>query len=80
MEMKHLCITYHMERPNEIAESCITIPVVASIAAEIMEHQEESPYIRKGIFSNPPIKAILDQLAVIQGYQSAGFTCAHDRD
>lgn len=78
--MKHLCITYHMETLNEIAESCITIPIKAEIAADIMEHQEESRYVRQGSISMTPIKAILNQLAELQGYQSADFTCAQDRE
>lgn len=71
--MKHLCITYHMEKPNEneIAESCITLPMTEEIAADVMEHQESS-------FNIPIIENILTRLAKLQGYQGASFTCAHD--
>lgn len=72
--MKHLNITYHMNKPHEIAESCITIPMKAEIAADITEHQEESRYIQQ----SAPIKVILNQLAKLQGYQGASFCCARD--
>ena len=31
--MKHICITYHMTRKSEIAETCITLPMEDAKAA-----------------------------------------------
>lgn len=89
--MKHLCITYHLSTDHskpadnyphniETAETCITIPMKDEIAADILEHQENSEHVREGSLSITPIKTILEELARLQGYQEAHFCCAeHDK-
>ena len=78
--MKYLCITYHVEKPHEVVENCITLPMEAEVTEDILKHQEESQYVCQGNFSITPIRTILNQFAEFQGYQGAGFTCAHDND
>lgn len=77
--MKHICITYHMTKVNEIAETCITLPMADDIAASILTQQGESAYVRAGCFTVTPVKIVLDQLAELQGYNSASFCCAEER-
>ena len=72
--MEHLCITYHMNRPFETAESCITLPMVWQTARDILENQHMSRHVGK----SSPVRIILEQLAVLQGYDSADFCCAED--
>ena len=74
--MKHICITYHMTRKNEIAETCITLPVEEHIADDILRHQGDSQYVRQGSFTITNIKIILNNLAELQGYVDAAFCCA----
>ena len=42
--MKHICITYHMTRPHEVAETCITIAMADGIAKDLLKKQENSAY------------------------------------
>ena len=35
--MKHICITYHMKRDEEIAETCITLPMSEADADEVLQ-------------------------------------------
>lgn len=74
--MKHICITYHMTRKNEIAETCITLPVEKHIADDILLNQGDSQYVGQGSFSITNIKIILNNLAELQGYVDASFCCA----
>ena len=72
--MKHLCITYHMERPNEIAETCITLPMLDEVAADILARCDDSPYMASG----GAVNTILEQLAEIQGYTLLGVCMARE--
>lgn len=63
--MKKLCITYHMEKPGETAETCITLPMLAETAENIMKTQ--TPTIE--------IEAVLELLSGLQGYEYAGTVC-----
>lgn len=64
----HLCITYHMENATEEAETCITLPMSAFVAADILRHGEESIALsRKG-----RVVSILTDLAALQGYRYTG--------
>lgn len=88
--MKHLSITYHLTTDHskpadnyphnvEIAETCITIPMMEEIADDILKYQGDSKHVREGSLSITPIKTILEELARLQGYQEAHFCCAeHD--
>lgn len=72
MEMKHLCITYHMERPSEIAESCITLPMESAVADDLMAHGDDSLYMAPG----GAISTILERLSEVQGYTFIGVCTA----
>lgn len=85
--MKHVCITYHMTRPSEAAETrpseaaetCVTIAMTDDIAADLLERQEDSDYVRiRSRFTRLSISGLLNQLAVLQGYDTADFCCAEE--
>lgn len=66
-EQKRLCITYHMKRPNEGAETCITLPMTVEIAESILRDGADSPYLSP--ICNGDVYRILACLSNIQGYQ-----------
>ena len=77
--MKHVCITYHMTRPNEVAETCVTIALDDAIADDLLRHQERSAYVQDHKrFTRLSIPALLNQLAALQGYGTADFCCAEE--
>lgn len=77
--MKHICITYHMTKPNEVAETCITLPLDDAIAKDLLKNQENSAYVvAPRSHKRPSIPALLNQLAVLQGYDTADFCCAEN--
>ena len=62
--MKHIRITYRMYGSRrEIAETCITLPMTEEAAEEFLSMRMPNP-------ASPLINvnAILDELAVLQGY------------
>lgn len=78
--MKHVCITYHMTRPNEVAETCVTVALEDPIAKDLLKNQENSAYVvAPRSHKRPPIPALLSQLAFLQGYDAAAFCCAEER-
>lgn len=78
--MKHVCITYHMTRPHEVAETCITVALEDSIAKDLLKNQENSDYVRtRSRFTLQPLPVLLNQLAALQGYDRATFCCAEER-
>lgn len=73
--MKHVCITYHMTKPNEVAETCTTI----ALDDDLLRHQDRSAYVQgSDRFSRLSIPGLLHQLAALQGYDSAIFCCAEE--
>lgn len=70
--MKHVCITYHMERKNEVAETCITLPMDDSVAAMLLTNQGDYFQLMEGA----PLDVLLRELSKLQGYTYAGFCCA----
>lgn len=77
--MKHVCITYHMNRPGEVAETCIALPLDDAIADDLLAHQERSAYVQgHKRFTRLSIPALLNQLAALQGYDRATFCCADE--
>ena len=77
--MKHVCITYHMTRPNEVAETCVTIAMADDIAKDLLKNQEDSAYVvAPRSHKRPSIPALLSQLAALQGYDTADFCCAEE--
>lgn len=76
--MKYICITYHMSRENEVAETCITLPMDEKIADDILENQGDSQYVKQGSFSITAVKTILNNMAELQGYADASFCMAEE--
>ena len=77
--MKHICITYHMTKPNEVAETCTTIALDDPIADDLLQHQATSAYVQgHKRFTRLSIPALLSQLAALQGYDRATFCCAEE--
>lgn len=74
--MKRICITYHMTKEHEVAETCITLSMEDSIANDILQHQGDSRYIKANSFSLTIVKSLLVNLAALQGYGTASFCCA----
>lgn len=68
--MKHVCITYHMTRPGEEAETCITLPMTEENAQDLLANGEDSAVYRGNI------AGILQRLATIQHYYRAYFCTA----
>ena len=50
---KNVCITYHMSKENEVAETCITIPMDAAVADDVLSNQEHSRYVKEVRFHIP---------------------------
>lgn len=74
--MKHITITYHMHKPNEVAETCITIAAKEDVADDILQNQGNSRYVKANSFAITPVKTILNRLAELQGYSDASFCMA----
>lgn len=78
--MKKVCITYHMNRPGEVAETCVTLPLDDAIAKDLLKNQENSAYVvAPRSYKHPSIPGLLHQLAALQGYDTAIFCCAEER-
>lgn len=76
---KNICITYHMSKENEVAETCITIPMDAAVADDVLANQINSRYVKEGSSRITPVKQILNNLAKLQGYGDAHFCCAEEQ-
>lgn len=76
--MKHLCITYHMSKPGEIAETCITLPMEDYAAGEIMEFQDEIQSMKQNTMSVAALEKLLQSMARLQGYEKAEFCSAEE--
>ena len=76
---KNVCITYHMSKENEVAETCITLPMAEAVADDVLANQENSRYVKEGGSRITPVKQILNNLAKLQGYGDAHFCCAEER-
>ena len=63
--MRNICITYHMKRNNEIAETCITIPMEDKKAEELLATQEDWWQLMEGA----TLDVLLRKLSILQGYQ-----------
>lgn len=78
--MKNVCITYHMAKADEIAETCITVALEDSIAKDLLKNQEDSVYaLAPKSHTRFSLPALLSQLAFAQGYNNASFCCAKER-
>lgn len=63
-----------MERPNEIAETCITLPMLDEVADDILARCDDSPHMASG----GAVNTILERLAEIQGYTLLGVSMARE--
>ena len=70
--MTNICITYHMKREHEVAETCITLPMEDNKATELLTMQDEWPQLSEGA----TMDILLRKLSNIQGYQYDGFCTA----
>lgn len=70
--MKKVCITYHMEKPGEEAETCITLPMIDFAADDIVALGNGSDYLQpngRSRSSKGRIHRILCQVCALQGYR-----------
>lgn len=66
--MKKLRVTYHMIRPGETAESCITLPVSDEAAREILSLKvDKYSFVQSDNAAS--VNVILYNLAYLQGYE-----------
>lgn len=66
--MKKLRVTYHMIRPGETAESCITLPVSDEAAREILSLKvDRYSFLHSENASR--VSVIIYDLAHLQGYE-----------
>lgn len=72
--MKNICITYLMKRESEVAETCITLPMEEKKANELLATQSEWWQLMDGA----TLDVLLRKLAILQGYQFAGFETAEE--
>lgn len=72
--MKYICITYLMKRTNEVAETCITIPMEDKKAVELLSTQGDWWQLMEGA----SLDVLLRKLSILQGYQFAGFETAEE--
>ncbi len=70
--MTNICITYHMKREHEIAETCIVLPMEDCKAAELLATQDEWWQLMEGA----ALDVLLRKLSILQGYMYAGFCTA----
>lgn len=70
--MKHICITYHMRREDETAETCIVLPMEDENADELLAEQDEWRQLMEGA----ALDVLLRKLSILQGYQYDGFRTA----
>ena len=76
--MKHLCITYHMSKPGEVAETCITLPMEDYAAGEIMEFQDELQSMKKHSLFVAALEKLLQTMSKLQGYETVEFCSAEE--
>lgn len=67
--MKELRVTYHMIRPGETAESCITLPVSDEAAREILSlNVDKYSFVQSDNAAS--VNVILYNLAYLQGFEN----------
>ena len=71
--MTNVCITYLMKRENEVAETCITLPMEEKKANELLATQSEWQ-----LMDGATLDVLLRKLSILQGYQFAGFETAEE--
>ena len=76
--MRHLCITYHMSKPGEAAETCITHPMEDDAAREILRFQDEVESMKQDYMSVATLEKLLQSMARLQGYERAEFCRAEE--
>ena len=74
--MKKICVTYHMERVNETAESCVDVPVEQSRLEGLLVHGTDFPDWLEDVDNATAtavyaVWSIVSELACLQGYNKA---------
>ena len=62
--MKKICVTYHMERAGEIAETCIDLPLSEELADAIVRES----HCAETAIGMAVIAQMVTALAYLQGY------------
>lgn len=70
--MTNVCITYHMKREGEIAETCITLPMEDKRATELLATQGDWWQLMEGA----TLYVLLQKLSILQGYRFDSFCVA----
>jgi hypothetical protein len=74
--MKKLNIYYHLVKGEEIAETCITLPLQKSIADDVIKNQSKSRHLENHEAFSGDLCELLQYLALLQGYNTARFVLA----
>ena len=72
--MKKVCITYKMRCGDEVAETCVTLPMTDARADSILTYGARSPFLLPGW----AVFQALNELAAIQGYNYYDFCSAEE--
>ena len=76
--MRHLCITYHMSKPDKVVQTCITLPMEDYAAREILRFQDEIQSMKQNTMPVATLEKLLQSMARLQGYEKAEFCCAEE--
>jgi len=78
--MKRINIYYHMETPDDIAETCVTLSMLDDIAEDLLNYQNHSKHVAE--YKNPALNGsvhkILVELSKIQGHTFNRFVMAEN--
>jgi len=69
--MKRITITYHMSKPGETAENCITVPV-SDWAAQALDEWDKGLETQDAIITHMDAQRLCHTLAILAGYDE-GF-------
>ncbi len=72
--MKNVCITYKMRCGDDVAETCVVLPMTDSRANSVLSLGEDSVFVSSA--HQGSVYRALAAMAVCQGYDYAGFCSA----
>lgn len=67
--MKKICITYHMSKPGQTVEDCITLSMDDTIADNLLDDEWGASVL---------VKDTIKHIAAIQGYRFEGICTAEE--
>lgn len=79
--MKKLLITYHMFNAEEVAETCIVLPMADDIADSILMLGAHSIYLEPALCGGGPcgsVRRALEELSIMQDYYFKEFCTAEE--